>query len=114
MSGTTEILLVDDDRDDVDVALRAVRREHLDVTVRVASDGGEALELLGIDGNGGVPPDALPRVVFLDLNMPRVDGWQVLEKLRRDPATQKLPVVVLSWSGQRRDIERCYELGANS
>ena len=114
MSTSAEILLVDDDRDDVEVALRAVRRESLDVRVRVASDGGEALELLGIGANGGGAPGLAPRVVFLDLKMPRVDGWEVLEKLRGHPATQRLPVVVLSWSGQQRDVERCYELGANS
>lgn len=113
MSPPVDILLVDDDRDDVDVALRALRRERLDVRVCVASDGGEALELLGINGSGG-QSEVAPQVVFLDLNMPLVDGWEVLEKLRGNPATRKLPVVVLSWSGQQRDVERCYELGANS
>lgn len=109
------VLLVDDDADDVDIALRAVRREDLDVRVEVARDGGEALERLGVEPEGeGDPPEALPNAVFLDLNMPRVDGWEVLERLREHPHTQRLPVVVVSSSARREDIDRCYELGANS
>lgn len=107
------ILLVDDNRDDVDVALRAVRREKLDVEVRVAQDGREALESLGVEPGAAAAPVA-PRAVFLDLKMPRIDGWEVLRRLRRDPRTRELPIIVLSWSARREDIERCYALGANS
>jgi two-component system response regulator len=114
MGDQVEILLVDDDRNDVDIALRAVRRENLNVRVTVANGGGEALEMLGIERNDQGAPRVAPRVVFLDLKMPGVDGWEVLQRLREHPATQRLPVVVLSWSGQRSDVERCYELGANS
>lgn len=107
------VLLVDDDSDDVDIALHAVRREALDVRVEVARDGGEALERLGVEP-GGEESEELPRVVFLDLNMPRVDGWEVLERMRKHPATRTLPVVVLSSSSRPEDIDRCYALGANS
>jgi CheY-like chemotaxis protein len=114
MGDPLEILLVDDDRNDVDIALRAVRRENLNVRVVVANGGGEALEMLGIERNDQAAARVAPRVVFLDLKMPGVDGWEVLQRLRDHPATQRLPVVVLSWSGQRNDVERCYALGANS
>ncbi len=108
------ILIVDDDRDDVDVALRAIRRENLDVKVSVARDGGEAIAMLGLESSGALEQNLAPRVVFLDLNMPRVDGWEVLRRIRQNPSTETLPVVVLSWSAQRHDVERCYALGANS
>jgi CheY-like chemotaxis protein len=114
MSAPVEILIVDDDRDDVEIALRAIRRENLDVRVSVARDGGEALEMLGIEQEGGGRPAVVPQVIFLDLKMPRVDGWEVLRRVREHPSTQTLPVVVLSWSSLGHDIERCYTLGANS
>jgi CheY-like chemotaxis protein len=108
------ILLIDDDSDDIDVALRAARREHLSVDITVFNDGLQALEALGIDGHGGKVPRLIPRAIFLDLRMPRIDGWEVLRRLRANPYTKDLPVVVISWSSQREDIERCYALGANS
>jgi CheY-like chemotaxis protein len=114
MNDLAEILIVDDDPYDVDIALRAIQRENLDVRVAVASDGGEALEMLGIEPNESERPHVAPRVIFLDLKMPRVDGWEVLRRLRDHPATEKLPVVVLSWSSQMNDVDRCYALGANS
>jgi CheY-like chemotaxis protein len=107
-----DILLIDDDRNDVDVALRAVRRANLGLEVAVANGGGEALEMLGIESES--EPQVVPRVVFLDLKMPGVDGWEVLQRIRENPSTQTLPVVILSWSGQADDVERCYSLGANS
>jgi two-component system response regulator len=106
------ILLVEDDRDEVKVALRALDRAGLDVPVAVANDGVEALELLGLEPEGELQPT--PRVVFLDLKMPRIDGWEVLRRIREDPRTADVPVVVLSSSDRREDIERSYALGANS
>lgn len=114
MSRPIEILLVDDDRDDVEVALRAVRRAELDVHISVVHDGREALEALGVETHDAGVPRVEPCVVFLDLKMPRVDGWEVLRRLRQHPRTKDLPVVVLSWSDQVQDVERCYALGANS
>jgi CheY-like chemotaxis protein len=107
------ILLVEDDRDEVNVALRALSRAGMDVLVSVANDGLEALEMLGLEKRTDEPPSP-PRVVFLDQKMPRVDGWEVLRRIRQHPETADVPVVVLSSSSRREDIERCYALGANS
>jgi len=116
------MLLVDDDRNDVEIALRALHREGLDGWVRVARDGQEALEALGLEppssasgsASGHDDERVRPAVVFLDLKMPRVDGWEVLQRIRNDPETTALPVVVISSSDREMDIQRCYELGANS
>ncbi|NNL67728.1 MAG: response regulator [Myxococcales bacterium] len=108
----TEILLVEDDRNEVDVVLRAIDRAGLRVDVSVASDGMEALEALGLES--GETPPVSPEVVFLDLKMPRVDGFEVLRRLRADPRTASLPVVVVSSSDRGDDIRRSYALGANS
>ena len=113
MSARGGILLVEDDRDEVNVALRALDRAGLDVAVEVANDGLEALEVLGLEPDGRVAP-LRPSVVFLDLKMPRVDGWEVLRRMREHPRTADLPVVVLSSSDRPEDIERSYALGANS
>jgi len=112
MSDGIDILLVDDDPDEVDVALRALERGGLDVGVAVARDGQEALEVLGLEPNDDV--SCRPRVVFLDLKMPRLDGWEVLRRMRAHPMTASVPVVVLSRSDRIQDIERGYALGANS
>lgn len=112
MSVRVAILLIEDDRNEVAVALRALERADLDVGVEVASDGLEALKLLGVEPNGR---SALsPRVVFLDIKMPRVDGLEVLRRIREHPRTADVPVVVLSWSERVEDIRRSYALGANS
>jgi two-component system response regulator len=112
MSGPSSILLVEDDRDEVAVALRALERAGLDVPVTIAADGLEALEALGLEAGGSSPTP--PRVVFLDLKMPRVDGFEVLRRIRGHPRTSDLPVVVLSSSDRPEDIARSYALGANS
>jgi two-component system response regulator len=104
--------LVEDDRDEIEIARRALDRADVDVTVRVARDGLEALQALGLEPEGdGVP---LPSVVFLDIKMPRIDGWEVLRRIREEPRTRNMPVVVLSTSDLEGDIERSYALGANS
>jgi len=116
VTAPTRIVLIDDDRDDIDVALRAARRERLPVTITVFQDGREVLEALGIDGNGnGSASSRLrPHAIFLDLRMPRIDGWEILRRVRESPLTREIPVIVQSWSTRREDIERCYALGANS
>jgi two-component system, response regulator len=108
----TRIVLVDDDPDDVDVALRAARRAHLPVEITVFRDGRQALDALGANGSGA--ESVRPRAIFLDLRMPRIDGWEVLRQLRADPKTRDIPVIIQSWSMQQEDIARCYALGANS
>jgi two-component system response regulator len=105
-----DVLLVEDNPDDVELTLRALKRAHVVNPVRVARDGAEALEILF--GSRALP--TLPRVVLLDLKLPRVNGLEVLERIRREESTRKLPVVVLTSSREEPDVRRAYELGANS
>jgi CheY-like chemotaxis protein len=108
------ILLIDDDPDDVAVALRAARREQLPVEIAVFHDGSEVIDALGLNRGGNGAARLHPRAIFLDLRMPRIDGWELLRRLRAHPHTKDIPVIVQSWSTQRDDIARCYALGANS
>jgi len=107
------LLLVDDNSDDVSIALRAIGRAGLPVEVQTRRNGREALEALHLyDGADGEP--LRPRVIFLDLRMPQVDGFEVLRRLRRAAPTRDIPVVVISSSQRPEDVRRSYELGANS
>jgi CheY-like chemotaxis protein len=106
------ILLVEDNPDDEVLALRALTQNKIANQVDVARDGVEALEyLFGTDGN---PENALPQVVLLDLKLPRVDGLEVLRRIRADERTRLLPVVVLTSSSEEQDLVESYSLGANS
>ena len=107
-----EILLVEDNPADAELTLRALRKNNLTNRVHVARDGEEALAYLF--GNETNPAQALPRVVLLDLKLPKVDGIEVLARIKSDPRTRRLPVVVLTSSREEPDIARCYELGVNS
>jgi two-component system, response regulator len=108
------ILLVDDSSDDVDIALRALRRAKLGAEIRTVRDGSEALEALRPAGVAPVAAPLRPRVIFLDLRMPQIDGFELLRLLRLWPETREIPVVVLSSSARSEDIRRSYQLGANS
>jgi len=112
MGKNTELLLIEDDPDETHVALRALERLGVDAEVEIARDGEAALARLGLDG--GERKRRTPRVVFLDIKLPRVDGWEVLRRIRADPATESIPVVMFSSSDDHEDIRRSYELGANS
>jgi CheY-like chemotaxis protein len=101
-----EILLVDDDPDDVTLAMRALARQNLANRVHVVGDGAEALAYLR--------DSARPRLVLLDLKLPKVTGLEVLEQIRNDPRLQTLPVVILTSSREEPDVARAYALGANS
>ena len=96
-----DVLLVEDNPDDVELTLRALKRAHVANPVRVVRDGAEALEFLF----GGEPRPALPRVVLLDLKLPRVNGLEVLERIRREESTRTLPVVVLTSSREEPDVQ---------
>ena len=111
---TPVLLLIEDDRDHVDVATRALLRAGLGVKVRVVRDGKEALDVLGLDGSLAHDALPLPRAVFLDLKMPRIDGWEVLRRIRESPRTARIPVVVVSESDRPEDVRLSYALGANS
>lgn len=109
------ILLVEDDPNDEELTLRALRKSNIRNEVVVARDGAEALNLLFggtqfIDGE----IDHLPAVVLLDLKLPKVNGIEVLRKIRGDQRTRRLPVVVLTSSRLERDRDEVYDLGANS
>lgn len=109
------ILLVEDNPDDVELTLRAVRKKNIANRVVVARDGVEALDyLFGTGDFTGRDADDLPQVVLLDLKLPRVDGLEVLRRLRADERTALLPVVILTSSKEDRDLVSGYSLGANS
>ena len=107
-----DVLIVEDNPDDVELTLRAFKQARLTTAVQVVRDGVEALELLL--GEEGAPPPGLPRVVLLDLKLPKVNGLETLEKIRANERTKRLPVVIVTSSREEPDVRRAYELGANS
>lgn len=114
MSAAPVLMLVDDSGDDLALALRSLRRLARPVDVRTARDGREALAALHVRGPSGSPRPLSPCVIFLDLRMPHVDGFEVLRAVRNAPHTRATPVVVMSSSSSPDDVRRAYELGANS
>jgi two-component system response regulator len=110
-----EILLVEDNPNDVDLTLRALKGRNLANQVFVARDGAEALEFFfGENGHPLRDIGVAPRVILLDLKLPKVDGLEVLRRLKGDERTRALPVVVLTSSREEPDIATAYRLGANS
>jgi CheY-like chemotaxis protein len=113
--GKKTVLLVEDNPDDVALALRALRQSHIPSEVVVARDGVEALDyLFGTGSFAGRDLSVMPEVILLDLKLPKVDGLEVLRRLRADERTKLLPVVVLTTSSEQKDIMDSYGLGANS
>ncbi len=113
--GKTSILLVEDDPDDEALTLRALGEHNLANEIVLARDGVQALDLLHgtpDGGSGGQRP--LPEVVLLDLKLPRLDGLEVLRRVRAHPRTKHLPVVILTSSAEDKDRLASYDLGANS
>ena len=108
------ILLVDDNEDDIDLTLRALQQGHLTNHVEVVRDGQEALDYLFSEGEYADQHHDLPVVVLLDLNMPRLGGLDALKRIRAEPTTELLPVVILTTSDEQRDVIQSYQLGANS
>jgi two-component system response regulator len=115
MIDQVEILLVEDNPNDAEMTLRALRRNNLANRVHWVKDGAEALDfLLGTGAYARPDPLVAPKLVLLDLKMPKVDGIEVLRRLKADAATRNVPVVVMTSSNEERDVAESYRLGANS
>jgi CheY-like chemotaxis protein len=108
------ILLAEDNPNDVELTLQALAEHNLANRVTVAKDGVEALEYLHCQGAHADREPGNPVVVLLDIKMPRKDGLEVLREIRGDPALRRLPVVILTSSGEERDIITSYDLGVNA
>ncbi|HEU4990256.1 MAG: response regulator [Gemmatimonadota bacterium] len=116
MTPRQRVLLVEDNAADVEFMLESLHGLGLVHDVAVARDGVEALRALGLEPVGGEPPaaDRLPRLVILDVKLPRLDGLEVLARIKRHPATREIPVVMFTSSNLRRDVALGYHNGANS
>jgi two-component system, response regulator len=102
-----DILLVEDNPNDAELTQRALRKTDIGAQLVIARDGAEALDYLLSD-------KTKPKVIFLDLKLPKIDGIEVLRRVREDDRTRAIPVVVLTSSQEERDINECYRLGVNS
>lgn len=109
-----EILLVEDTKSDAELTLYALRNSKLANNVIWVKDGQEALDFIYYQGAFADRPKSHPRLILLDLKMPKVDGIKVARQLKNDPATRAIPVVILTSSAEDRDIVESYQLGVNS
>ena len=114
MTIAKHLLLVEDNPDDADLTVSAFRRNRIDTDIHIARDGAEALDWLIGSEDAGPQAPAPPAVVLLDLKLPKIDGLDVLQRIRRDERTRLLPVVILSSSDEEADLVDGYRLGANS
>ncbi len=116
VTATQTILIVDDSDDDYDATVRALTKgQNLKNPVRRCESGQEALDYLFCRGRYSEPNNApRPGIVLLDLNMPGIDGRSVLEEIKRDDDLRSIPTIVMTNSGDERDIEACYDMGANT
>jgi CheY-like chemotaxis protein len=108
------MLLVDDSANDVELTLTALEKHQFGDQVDIARDGSEALDYLYRRGAFADRPPGNPVLILLDIKMPKVDGLEVLRQVRADPALRLTPVVMLTSSRERRDVEQSYQLGANA
>jgi CheY-like chemotaxis protein len=110
-----EILIVEDNPQDLELTLRALRASKLTNRIQIARDGAEALEFIfGQGPHAGRKIEHGPKLVLLDLKLPKVDGLEVLERVKADPRTKAIPVVVLTSSKEQKDVVESYRLGVNS
>lgn len=110
-----EILLVEDNPSDVKLTLRALQKHNLANKVTVLKNGAEALDFIFAEGEYKDRDNRdIPKIIFLDINLPLVSGIEVLRRIKSDERTKKIPVTILTSSAEFRDIEECYSLGVNS
>jgi two-component system response regulator len=110
-----EILLVEDSQDDLDMTLRAFRKANLTNHIHVARDGAEAVEFIFCEGaHAGRKFENPPKVILLDLKLPKIDGMEVLKRIKGDVRTRMIPVVILTSSKEQRDVVESYDLVVNS
>lgn len=115
MTNQIEILYVEDNPNDLELTLHAFKKNHLANNILIARDGEEALEMLfGKNRENEGALSNSPRVILLDLKLPKISGLEVLRKVKSDPRTKVIPVVVLTSSREERDIVESYRLGVNS
>jgi two-component system response regulator len=115
MNNIVEILLVEDNMGDAELTIRALKKNNLANHLVHLEDGQEALDYIFAEGNySNRNIENTPKLILLDLKMPRINGIQVLQKIKSDDRTKKIPVIVLTSSKEDPDIEECYLLGANS
>jgi CheY-like chemotaxis protein len=111
----TEILLVEDSQDDLDMTLRALRKANMANHIQVARDGAEALEFVFCEGaHAARKIENIPKLILLDLKLPKIDGLEVLKRIKGDPRTKMIPVVVLTSSKEQKDVIESYGVGGNS
>jgi two-component system, response regulator len=111
---TVEILLVEDNPADEELAVYALQKRNLGNHIHVVRDGAEALEYIFRTGAYATLPNTQPKLILLDLKLPKVDGLEVLRRLKNEESTRRIPVVVLTSSREERDIIQSYDLGVNS
>lgn len=110
-----EVLLVEDLEEDAELTIRALKKFNLINNIKWVDDGASAMDyLFGTGEYEGRDPRNTPKIIMLDLKLPKVDGLQVLKAIRKDPRTRPAPVVVMTSSKEDRDIQTAYDLGANS
>lgn len=114
MADLKPILLVEDNPNDVELTLAALARSHLANEVVVVRDGAEAIDYLSRVNSFASRPPGLPAVVMLDLKLPKIDGLQVLDKIKQSPELRALPVVMVTSSREERDLIQSYQLGVNA
>jgi two-component system response regulator len=114
-TGAMEILLVEDSPHDLELTLRALQKANISNNIEVARDGAEALDLIFCEGvHAGRKIEDGPKVILLDLKLPKIDGLEVLRRVKTDLRTRATPVVVLTSSKEQRDVVESYHLGVNS
>jgi CheY-like chemotaxis protein len=114
-NNAVEILIVEDTPEDLELALRALRKANLTNRIQIARDGAEAIEFIFAEGqHSGRQIENGPKVILLDLKLPKIDGMEVLRRIKSDPRTKAIPVVVLTSSKEQKDVVESYRLGVNS